>query len=73
MKKNQDRSYTREILLATLITTAGFVAALFINAPEQSALELTLNNIALVFLGVASTIGWTWLIAKFENANKDNN
>ena len=55
---------SKKIFLATLLTTLGFLVALAINVPGQSVLELTLNNIGVAFLGIASLIGWMWLITK---------
>lgn len=69
MKKEKEKSYTKKILFATILSTLGFFVALFINIPGQSTFELTLNNIAVVFLGVAAIVGWLWLCAKFENAD----
>ena len=69
MKKEKEKSYTKKILFATILSTLGFFVTLFINIPGQSTFQLTLNNIAVVFLGVAAIVGWLWLCAKFENAD----
>ncbi len=58
---------TRAILFATILSTLGFAVALSINAPEQPVLELTLNNIAVTFFGMASIIGSIWLISRRES------
>lgn len=58
---------TRAILFVTILSTLGFAVALSINAPEQPVLELTLNNIAVTFLGVTSIIGSIWLISRRES------
>jgi|GEM_PF-5572299 len=60
---------TRLVFITTILSTLGFFVALFINIPGQSTFELTLNNIAVIFLGVAAIVGWLWLCAKFENAD----
>ncbi|MBT6813901.1 MAG: hypothetical protein HOA53_14835 [Anaerolineae bacterium] len=60
---------TRLVFITTMLSTLGFFVALFINIPGQSPFELTLNNIAVIFLGVAAIVGWLWLCAKFENAD----
>ncbi len=61
--------YTKLILIATLINTLVFFTSLSINYPGQSVIQLTFLNIATVLLGVASAIGWLWLLAKASNTD----
>ena len=64
--KNPKKKF-KKVFFVTLLCAIGFLVSLSINVPWQSAIELTLNNIAVVFLGLGSIVGWMWLISHWES------
>ena len=64
--KNPKKNF-KKVFFVTLLCAIGFLVSLSINVPSQSALELTLNNIAVVFFGLGATVGWVWLVSHLEN------
>ncbi len=62
-------NWTRLIFVATLVSTFSFVASLASSVVHQTLLVKNLTFISVIFLGVASTVGWMWLVAKAQNVD----
>ena len=60
---------TKLIFIITLISTLGFGVSLASSVVHQTLLVKNLTFISVIFLGVASIVGWMWLAAKAQNVD----